>query len=306
MSKSKGTEKKRHVFILLPTVLIILGVIILLNNLGIISWGTWSFVWKLWPLLLVLWGLDLLLGRTSLWVSVLLAIFLVVVVAVALFYASNTGRLGGAQGILLEVQESIGELKEAKVTLKFGAGTMALGSLPSSSSSLIEGKFRSPVGRVSKEMERTGSRGILEISRQDVRGYFIGPDVREEWDLDLTPNIPLDLSLEVGAVKGDIDLRKLKVRDFKMEIGAGDATVVFPEAAGSTSAMVRGGVSNIVLEIPQGVGARIRSNLGVATLDLPKGRFVERDGYYVTNDFDSAQNKLDLRLDVGVSKVVVR
>ncbi len=44
-----------------PTVLIILGVILLLQNLGLIP----ADIWKYWPILLVLWGINILLRRAA-------------------------------------------------------------------------------------------------------------------------------------------------------------------------------------------------------------------------------------------------
>lgn len=39
-------------------VLICLGVILLLNNLGLIPWGIWLSLWRLWPVILILAGLQ--------------------------------------------------------------------------------------------------------------------------------------------------------------------------------------------------------------------------------------------------------
>ncbi len=44
-------------------ILIILGVIMILNNFGIIEYGVWETMWKLWPLLFVVFGVILLSKR---------------------------------------------------------------------------------------------------------------------------------------------------------------------------------------------------------------------------------------------------
>ena len=46
-----------------PILLIILGTLLLLNNLGILPWSIWNNLWKFSPLLLILIGLELLLGK---------------------------------------------------------------------------------------------------------------------------------------------------------------------------------------------------------------------------------------------------
>jgi hypothetical protein len=52
-----------------PVILIGLGVVFLLNNLGVLAWSVWEVILRLWPILLVAAGLDLLLGRRSIWGS---------------------------------------------------------------------------------------------------------------------------------------------------------------------------------------------------------------------------------------------
>ena len=48
-----------------PVILIGLGSVFLLINLGVLSWSVWTVIFRLWPVLLVAAGLDLLLGRRS-------------------------------------------------------------------------------------------------------------------------------------------------------------------------------------------------------------------------------------------------
>ena len=48
-----------------PLVLIGAGVLLLLSNLGFVSWESWNLVWRLWPLLLIGLGIELLVGRRS-------------------------------------------------------------------------------------------------------------------------------------------------------------------------------------------------------------------------------------------------
>lgn len=44
--------------LLVGLVLIALGVVFLLNTMGLFPWRVWSQLWRLWPLILVLIGLK--------------------------------------------------------------------------------------------------------------------------------------------------------------------------------------------------------------------------------------------------------
>jgi len=46
---------------------VFIGIIFLLNNLGLVPSDVWNQLWKLWPLLIVLLGLRLLVGKS--WIS---------------------------------------------------------------------------------------------------------------------------------------------------------------------------------------------------------------------------------------------
>jgi len=65
--------------------LVFIGVILLLNNLGIVSWDFWNYVWPVWPLLLVLIGLRIVFGRG--WVGNV--IILIITLAIIAFVTIN-------------------------------------------------------------------------------------------------------------------------------------------------------------------------------------------------------------------------
>lgn len=48
-----------------PTLLIGVGVLVLMQNLGFLPFGFWWTLWRFWPVVLIVVGLDLLLGRRS-------------------------------------------------------------------------------------------------------------------------------------------------------------------------------------------------------------------------------------------------
>jgi hypothetical protein len=53
------------------------GIILILNNIGVVSWQFWSFVWIFWPVLLILIGIRIILGHNLLSriVSLVLTLF---------------------------------------------------------------------------------------------------------------------------------------------------------------------------------------------------------------------------------------
>jgi len=67
----------RKVSLVWPLILIGLGIIFLLNNLGALDWDVWFLIVRLWPLLLIAVGLDVLLGRRAgIWAA--LTVFIII------------------------------------------------------------------------------------------------------------------------------------------------------------------------------------------------------------------------------------
>ena len=59
--KVKVVKKDSHSKLIGGTIIATLGLIIIMNNFGLLPWGILNTVAKLWPLILVLWGLKMLL-----------------------------------------------------------------------------------------------------------------------------------------------------------------------------------------------------------------------------------------------------
>ncbi len=66
-------------------ILITLGVLLLLNNFGIISSSIWQILWRFWPVLLILWGIRAVLGR-----NIISDILSLVIIALVISFAISS------------------------------------------------------------------------------------------------------------------------------------------------------------------------------------------------------------------------
>lgn len=65
-----------------PLLLITIGLIILFNELGFISWGSWGSLWRFWPVILILIGIEILARHTESGVVYFAAVFLSVIIII--------------------------------------------------------------------------------------------------------------------------------------------------------------------------------------------------------------------------------
>src|SRR5512139_3827557 len=73
-------EHRRGVRLFWPIILIGVGAILLLSNLGVIHGNPWTIIFQLWPVALIALGLEILFGGSTGWravVSALLGLALV-------------------------------------------------------------------------------------------------------------------------------------------------------------------------------------------------------------------------------------
>ena len=71
------TQYRRAPSLIWPLVLITLGVLFLLQNLGYLPWAFWSVAWRFWPVILILVGIQLFFGRRA-WVAAGLVVVVLV------------------------------------------------------------------------------------------------------------------------------------------------------------------------------------------------------------------------------------
>lgn len=314
MASEQGRPRRSGFSVLGPAVLIGLGIIFLSNSLDLVPWTVWGSLWRFWPVILILVGVQILLGRTGAgWgISLVVAILLVIVLVGAAVAASQAGwgvpiDMGTtAEGQTGTVDKDLTRLQEARATIEFGAGRLALDSLPTASDKLVVVDYTSgTLGRAPRlRLQEQGRVGILSITGGD--GFRFGRTAEpDQWNVHLAQTIPLDLTVRLGAAEGILDLTDLKARTLNLDVGASSTVVRFPARAGTTRAFVNAGAASLTLEVPPGVGARIVADSGLASIDAAP-RFSRSGGAYTSEDYQTAANRLEVELKAGVSSIRIQ
>ena len=288
----------------LPTIaviLIFLGVIFLLQTYGAIPWGVWS---TLWPVLLIMIGINIIFARINAWLAGginLLILCAVVGLAVSGAWPGSMGKYSSGS-----FSEPLGSAERAEVELELGIGTLNLDSLPASSDRLLDVEYTS-TGSPSREMNIVDgtARVSLELGKDGWRFWGFWGEKREEWQVNLSQRIPLELSLHTGAGDSLINLSELTVTKIDLDMGVGRVNVTLP-AAGATVASVKGGVGDLTLTIPQGVAARIEAHTGVGVFEVDESRFPKAGDLHESPDYATADNRVDLRVNAGVGRIRIR
>jgi len=255
-------------------VLLLLGGLFLLGNLGILAIDIWKVIG---PLFLILLGAWFLIGAT--------------IGRRALPTQQASIPLEGAAHADVHVQHGAGRLE-----IRAGA----------ESGSLASGSFS---GGLRFETRREGDRLVarMRVGEQGVWGFpWTWAPRGLEWSFGLNQEIPIALRLETGASESQLDLRDLRLSEFSLKTGASSTVLTLPAAAGMTKASIQGGAASVSIRIPEGVAASILARGGLAGISVDTQRFPRAGDRYQSPDYESAANRVDLHVEIGAGAVDVR
>jgi hypothetical protein len=258
-------------------ILIVIGALLLLNNLGVLDVNLWSLIWPLFLIALGLW---------ILW-----------------------GFVAGPRSVeAKEVAIPLEGAGRARVRIRHGAGRLHV-STGAGPGELVTGTFG---GGLDYRMRRDGDMLDVEmrVPSDGFPPFFMpwnwGPGGALDWSFGLNSEIPLSLDLETGASDTRLDLTDLRVTDLRLKTGASATDLTLPANAGHTRVDIGAGVASVNIRVPSGVAARIRVKGGLAAITVDQNRFPRMGDTYQSTDYDTAPNKVDIDIETGVGSIDVR
>ena len=286
-----------------PLLLILLGVVFLLGNLGYIPPLSVLALFSLWPVLLILIGIDIAFGRR--WpMAVLAADVLIIVLAVGLAASQPTiatpfgpfvffQRDGGVPGTS-SVSAPRGDAKSLSLRLTGGAGTFRVAG---GATDLVSAT--SDQDNLVLRSSGSADRPDVRIDQSD-RARFGGTPTHV--DISIASDVATSFDLNAGAGEFIVDLRDVKLTDARMNVGAASLRVVLPKPTGDVSIVVSAGASSIVVEVPEGVEARVTTSGGLMSLHSENARINNNE----TAGYATAKDRVTVRVSAGASSVTIR
>jgi hypothetical protein len=250
-----------------PVVVTALGILFLLSTTGSLGVGLGELVGRWWPVGLVVLGAWFLVG--AFWPA-------------AASQERLTIPLSGSSG---------------SVHIRFGAGELQVGR--GAAGTLVDGEFEGGV------VHRLRAGGEVELQPDSARGWS-WIDRPLHWRVGLSAEVPLDLRLETGAARSELDLRELQVRSLRLQTGASETTVNLPRAAGATRVRAEAGAAQVTFQVPDGVAASIRSRMALGSTQVDTARFPRIGDRYESAGYADAQNRVEIDLQGGVGTFRVR
>jgi len=318
------TRRRRPPSVFWPIMFIGAGVLLLLSNLGYLPPLSWGVLWRLWPLLIIALGIDLLIGQRSMIGAIVSAVLICVLVGgivLLAIFAHNVPAVSGWLGPL-ELPEWIQQpefqtrhvayplegLEQAEVHIEWSSLPGYLSALEDSPN-LIEGDIDYR-GELTFDVSARGGRANVKLDSSFSGLWSFGDRSGKRWVVRLSPDVPLDLTLDASSGPCQFDLTGLDISHLMLDAGSGPVDLVLPSAS-TFKAEIDGGSGPLTIVLPKSVGAQVVLDAGSGPFN-PDTRFqlVEGkrhgDGVWETDNYRTAEHTILFEIDQGSGPVTIR
>lgn len=277
--------------------LVTVGVLLLLGNLGIVD-VDWMNLWRLWPLAIVFAGLSIIKTRHWAWrVLMVLAVLasLAAVVAVGTGAFTPDGRdSSGRQTQTVTTDKSA---KDASVEIEAGASDLTLDS--HSSSDVAKAVLENSELELVQESRLEGDTQNVKLATKKINGdWFVRGGAT--WRVDLTENLPLDVTVNAGASRLTADLSRTRLQSLVVDAGASSVDIKLGDKEASQTIAIDSGASSVTLRVPKASGVSVMIDGSLNSKDLGDLKETSKDTYQ-SDGFDTASKKITIRADIGVA-----
>lgn len=305
--------RRRGVF--WPLLLIALGLIFLLANYGFIAPLTMIGLVNLWPMLLILLGIDIAIGRR--WPVAAIAIDVAVIALGLAFVATQPafpGFFGGyaitrSQGSAVVSVPRDGA-RNLTLHLNGGAGRYQLSG---GSGGLVDAHSDRNDLQVRSSSRANGVDVRLDHSPFGRDGPFVTFGDAPMVGVHVASDVATSLEVNGGAGQFSLDLREIRVTEARVNAGAGQLTIALPKPSGDVAIRINSGAGSVVLEIPDGVEARVTMTGGLGSLRSTNPRTAVGGGGCIgcastveTSSYANAKERVTITVTAGVGSVSVQ
>lgn len=251
--------------------IILIGILLLLNTLGIISVNIWGIIFSVFIIVLGMW----------------------------IIWGVSAQRSVKVEKIFIPLDA----VARAKVRIKHGAGRLELRS-GVEEGGLVSGDC---IGGAVVKTQKNDDFKEITLSVPDLSTSWMiwGPGSRKDWMLKFVRGVAFELIFEIGAAEGNIDLSDLWVTTIRFNSGASSTRMILPASAGRTTGEFKIGATSLELIIPSGVAARINASGGLASIKVDLSRFPRSGGFYQSPDYDTSMNIIDIQVETGVGSIEI-
>lgn len=189
--------------------------------------------------------------------------------------------------------------KSAQVEIEMGAGELIMRG---GATSLMDADFRyrASDGRPAVRYDVSGSRGTLTLRQPSHHG--IGNNNKNRWELRLNEDVPMDITVKLGAGEGRLDLGQVALHNLEVEMGAGELKLdLTGHPRNDMEVRVRGGVGEATLRLPRRARLDVEAHGGIG--EITARGLVKRGDRWVNDPSGETDATLHVNVSGGIGGI---
>jgi len=281
---------KHHSKIFFGSMLIIIGLLFFLKNLGVLTFPTISGFATFWPVGLILVGIALILKRK--WIAS--GIIFITIVLGILHLVQSVDFVGESREVIQTVPSDFG-VEEVTLNLAYGAGDVTIQK--GSANFLMKNTAQTADSQDPEvDYDRQGNKASISVERH---GSNVWHHQNDEWDIELSEEVLYVLDMDYGAADIEVDLRGLQVDELSVETGASNTEITFDKYP--TSVTFDMGASNVDLNFPKDYPVIVRTETGLTSIDLEG--FKKESSVYRNEYYKEGKPAIEIEINAGASSI---
>lgn len=168
-------------------------------------------------------------------------------------------------------------------------------------------RYKSPVRAPRLEFQELDKKAFLSLTQELIPsiGVFGFGDAMNEWDVQLTPALPLDLTLEFGRGQGRLDLGGVDLERLRIYNQKGDLEIDLSGKQMTKDIIIwmNNHHGDIRLKIPVGAGAQITTVRG-AEIEAPN--FTKEKSIYTNERYKQSAYRIFVDVQSLDGKVIIQ
>ncbi len=283
--------------------LVLVGVIFFLINMGYGSWVSIYEIGKFWPIVLIIIGLGMFgRGRIPHWIAYLMIILSVGAVGAYMVLGDQTQQNNEitTKSSLNISRQQYPQVREGNLSLDYGGGQLFISP---GKQGLLQADFNNK--QIQQRIEANGQTLQIDLSQTQ---YSWTPQTENlnRWQLNISPELAWKLDIDAGAIDGNIDLNGIPLRELNCNLGAGNMLVSLGDNGANCKVKIEAGASNVELRIAEDTGVRIKFDGALNANNLDKLGWNKSDGDYTSPNYQQAASKIDCDIALSVGNLDVK
>ncbi len=268
-----------------PILLIGAGAFILFNNFGPQSWISWTQIFQLWPILLIAVGIDIMFKGQSGWMAVAGVVLAIALISGAAWLISSGIEVSAEYSEINKTYSA--DIKASEIDVSLGLGELIISDLDTPRV-LVSGTITPD----NKDEQLSVFGDVISYQLENDQPNFYPHTAR--WELGLTDQLDLDLSVNNGVGEMFLALENLDLVTLDVNQGVGRLIIRMPGSS-DDEILVKQAIGTILIQIPLDARVVVDAQNGLSKVNFPP-KFELENGYYASPG--ATKNNADLLIIV--------